>query len=323
MQIIITGATSFLGAAVAHRLLEAGHEVIAVLRPDSRKRNNFIDENRRAFQERRLFVVENDISEPEALPEKTEAMIKPGSGPVFCHFGWEGSGSAARTDMELQQKNLDCAMRTLKVASELNCSRFIFAGSQAEYGRHTHMVTETSSCSPTSAYGRAKLSMSSEGEALAKILGIRYIHTRIFSVYGRGDHPWTLVESCLDAFLADKDIDLGPCTQLWNFLNIEDLADAFKSLIEVSDETLEKADDPIFNVAGTDTRPLKDFVEEIHDLCGGRGVCHYGARDDNAEGYVNLDPSIEKITRVTKWKPRVDFESGISQMIEYKKFMNQ
>ncbi len=323
MQIIVTGATSFLGAAVSHRLLEAGHEVIAVLRPDSRKRNNFINDNRRAFQERRLFVVENDISAPEELPAKMDGILKPGSGPVFCHFAWEGSGSEARTDMDLQQRNLDRSMRTLKVASELGCSRFIFAGSQAEYGRHTHTVTEGMSCSPATAYGIAKHSMSSEGEALAKMLGIRYIHARIFSVYGSGDHPWTLVESCLDAFLADREILLGPCTQLWNFLNIEDFANAFKGLIEVSDEALEEADDPIFNVAGNDTRPLKDFVEEIHELCGGRGTCRYGERENNAEGYVNLDPSIDKIRSVTGWSPRIDFDYGISQMIEYRKFMNQ
>ena len=37
MRIVITGATSFVGAAVIQELLENGHEVYAVVRPSSRK----------------------------------------------------------------------------------------------------------------------------------------------------------------------------------------------------------------------------------------------------------------------------------------------
>lgn len=37
MRIIMTGATSFVGAAAAGRLLEDGHTVIAAVRPSSGK----------------------------------------------------------------------------------------------------------------------------------------------------------------------------------------------------------------------------------------------------------------------------------------------
>ncbi len=67
-------------------------------------------------------------------------------------------------------------------------------------------------------------------EALCKELGIRYIHLRIFSAYGPGDHPWTLVESCLDAFTGNAALSLGACTQKWNFIYITDLAKAVRAL---------------------------------------------------------------------------------------------
>ena len=37
MRIVITGATSFVGAAAIQELLENGHEVYAVVRPSSKK----------------------------------------------------------------------------------------------------------------------------------------------------------------------------------------------------------------------------------------------------------------------------------------------
>ena len=33
MRIVVTGATSFIGAATVRQLLEAGHQVFAVVRP--------------------------------------------------------------------------------------------------------------------------------------------------------------------------------------------------------------------------------------------------------------------------------------------------
>ena len=70
---------------------------------------------------------------------------------------------------------------------------------------------------------------------------------------------------------------------------------------------------PVFNVAGDDTRPLKEFVEEIHRLCKGGGNCLYGDRKENAEGAVNLIPDIGKICRITGWKPETAFGEGIEK----------
>ena len=171
-------------------------------------------------------------------------------------------------------------------------------------------------CAPRSLYGEAKLRMRYEGERLCKELGLSYIHARIFSVYGPGDHPWTLVESCLDAFTNDREMRLGGCTQKWNFLYITDLARAVCDLAETKEETFQTLKSPVFNLAGNDTRVLREFVEEIHELCQGRGTCVYAVRAENAEGAVNLIPDIRKICRVTGWKPETDFKTGIIKTLE-------
>ena len=77
---------------------------------------------------------------------------------------------------------------------------------------------------------------------------------------------------------------LGACTQKWNFIYITDLAKAVRALLETPEAAFEGLGNPVFNVAGDDTRPLKEFVEEIHRLCKGGGNCLYGDRKENAEG---------------------------------------
>ena len=314
MNIIMTGATSFVGAATVRELLRRGHMVTAIARPASSKLGTILDGNEEALLSGRLLVTENDLSEPEQLLEK---VTKPQD--VFCHFGWGGSGSASRTDRALQKKNLEISLETIRTAKALGCKKFLFSGSQAEYGMHRDLITEETACEPKSLYGEAKLAMREKGETLCGELGLRYIHARIFSAYGPGDHPWTLVESCLDAFLNNREMSLGACTQNRNFLYIDDLARGMAALCEAEETAFEGISNPVFNFGGAETKVLKDFVEEIHTLCGGKGETRYNTRGENAEGLINLMPSIEKLKAVTGWKPEVDFKTGITRMIALRK----
>ena len=87
------------------------------------------------------------------------------------------------------------------------------------------------------------------------------------------------------------------------------------ALAEVPAENLE-SESPVFNLAGSETRPLRTFVEKIRELCGGTGTAAYATRTENAEGVINLIPDISKLKRVTDWDPRVDFETGIRKMLK-------
>lgn len=318
MRIIITGATSFVGSAAAREFLRRNHQVAAVIRPHSSQKQAILKGNEQALWEKRLFVIENDLGEPQALGRKLEEAFgeETMKADVFCHFGWGGSGSGSRTDSALQERNLKNSLEIMKAAAGVGCQRFLFSGSQAEYGFHQEPMTEETACCPRSAYGEAKLAMAEKGRELAKALGMEYVHGRIFSAYGPGDHPWTLVESCLDAFLSGGIMKLGACTQQWNFLYIKDLAEGICDLAEVSGKALAAAGSPVFNLAGTETRQLKTFVEEIHKLAGGRGNCCFRAREENAEGLVNLIPSIKKMEAVAGWVPKTSFREGIRKTIE-------
>ena len=114
MNIIMTGSTSFVGAATVRELLRRGHTVTAIVRPKSSKLDTILEGNEEALLSGRLLVTENDLSEPEKLLEK---VTKPQD--VFCHFGWGGSGSASRTDKALQEKNMEISLETIRTAKAL------------------------------------------------------------------------------------------------------------------------------------------------------------------------------------------------------------
>lgn len=312
MNAVVTGATSFLGSGLVEHLLNHRNKVYAVIRPGS--------QNRGALKEgaHNLVVLERSLEE---LSDLSTVIGEPCE--EFYHFGWDGSGSENRMKQRVQQKNVKDSLKALEGARRLGCRRFLFSGSQAEYGISVGAMSETSPCAPVSEYGRAKLEFLNKAEKLCRqweeegICHMEYIHARIFSVYGPGDHPWSLVESCLHAFKEGEYISLGECTQQWNFLYVRDCVQALSCLME-SNGTCSG----VYNVAGTqkDTRVLKEYIRLMYELCGFHGSYSYGRRAQNAEGPANLIPDINKLLEKTGWQPSVDFKEGIRLTLQAEKY---
>ncbi len=279
MRVIVTGATSFVGNAAAACLEAHGHEVV-------RLRHSF-------------------DSEPDKLPDRAD---------VWLHFAWAGSGSSDRADPVIQQYNVDMSMAAVRKAAELGCERFVFAGSQAEYGfrQDGGLKQEYGETYPESEYGKAKDRVRRLAERFMTETedSMQYVHMRIFSVYGEGDHAHSLINSLIDGFDRREAIELGNCTQLWNYLYISDAAETIRLLCE-------KADGGIYNVASEDTRPLRAYVEELYELMGGRGSALFGRRADNAEGAADLSPDTTRL-RDLGFKSKVSFREGIESILRYK-----
>ncbi|MBE5982865.1 MAG: NAD(P)-dependent oxidoreductase [Paenibacillaceae bacterium] len=310
MNVVVTGATSFLGRAVANRLLKQGSRVYAVVRPGS--------ENLRYLPSDQdgLVIIERELGELDTLDQVIHEPCQ-----AFYHFGWDGSGSENRMKREVQQKNVVDALKALEGARRLGCRRFLFSGSQAEYGIHKGALSEETDCSPVSEYGKAKLDFLKQATEKTNqwqqegISSMEYIHARIFSVYGPGDHPWSLVESCLRAFTRGEYISLGECTQMWNFLYLEDCVRALILLMEQEKESVSG----IYNVAAPEeeTKPLREYIRQMYETMGYHGSYSYGRRRPNAEGLANLIPDISKLEKNTGFSPLVSFSEGVKKTCSY------
>lgn len=303
MNVVVTGATSFIGAVTVRQLLEAGHRVYAVVRPGSSHMEH-LKEQMPQDAGGKIDTVRLDLRDIGQISE----AVRGETADAWIHAGWDGAGSDNRTKRDVQQDNVQYALSAVRAAADLGCRRFLFTGSQAEYGVRHELIREDTPCHPVSEYGKAKLDFYDQAKDLCKILKMEYIHTRIFSVYGPGDHPWSLVQSCLRTWQQGGTVKLGECTQKWNFLYIEDTAAALVCL-------LTEGQAGVYNIAGKDTRPLKEYIEEMYRLCGSRGGYLYGERPQNAEGPADLIPDIGKICRETGWRPETVFSEGIYETL--------
>ena len=287
MKYVITGSSGFIGVEVSKVLLAKGETVYAVCRKDSK---NLKD----VPQHENLKMVWADLAHLDAIRDLVD------NADVFIHLAWQGTVGEERNNNVIQENNKSNAYTAMRVAKAIGCTVFVDSGSQAEYGTCTDLITEETLCNPFSDYGKAKLEVWQKGKILCEKLGLKYVHLRIFSMYGENDHPYTLVMSIIDKLLRNEpSIDLSSCTQMWNYVYC---SDACKMIVGLCEHAMTNPDfkAEIYNIASNDTRELKEFVERIKQLTGSSSFCNYGAVVPSK--LVTLNPSVEKVLSVVNIK---------------------
>lgn len=285
---IVTGAAGFLGCNLVERLMgEEYARVYAVVRPNS-------SHNTRLAASQRLTIVPTDLSEYARL----DALIDE-PGDVFFHLAWRGG----RYDFAAQYGNIADTLRALEAAARLRCRRFICTGSQAEYGRHTALITEETCPHPVDAYGAAKLAACTLSRVRAAELGIEWIWGRVFSLYGKYEQEGRMLPALVQSLRAGMPYTLSSSgAQNWDYLYAEDAADALIALAQQGHAG------EIYNIAHGSYRPLQGFIEEVQQTVAPQCGVIYGTADG---GGYSLQPSVEKIRSDTGWQPVTDFVKGL------------
>ncbi|HZJ78002.1 MAG TPA: NAD(P)-dependent oxidoreductase [Clostridia bacterium] len=304
---VVTGATSFIGKNFIEKALKNGDTVNAVVRPNSKNRKGLT-------QSKNLKIIELDIAEISRLSDLVQ------KSDVFVHLAWGGTDPTSRNNPETQKANVKASVSALKTAIDLGCEKFLFAGSQAEYGIHKEPINEKTTCCPISEYGKAKLAFGQRAEKLCSGKKISFIHLRIFSAYGAGDHHKSLINSCVDVFENGGVLKTASLKQIWNYVHIKDLVEQIMRLSELENKAISTYS--VVNLASNDTRKLLDFVQSTYDLSSKKGFFLIGARHDNPEGTAWLNPDISKLKRLTGWEQEISFEDGIKEMIDLTKTRN-
>ena len=377
MKILISGVSSFLGIYTAKELLSQGHQVYGIVRKESKNREKLeslrglqlISVDMKAFSS---YAEEGEIALAEGIRKQEDsfsrevafsrdgfalASLVPKDLDAIIHFAWDGVGSKGRENPEIQEQNLLMSKGFYQWGLQNGVKYFLFAGSQAEYGRGTRENPE-----PVSAYGKAKLSFSryglsggraAEDSAFPKQCfrsfddteeteqekaketeqkaeqkaeqenPMKFLDLRIFSVYGVGDHETTLVHTLVQAVLEDRSMDLSPCSQMWNFMEARDLARAIAFLLEGGFGS------GTYDLCSQDSRPLKDYVLEIESLgkaflekkegktlSTSSSLLRFGERASNAEGPVDLKPSIKDLYD-RGFQEKISFQQGIEELYQH------
>ena len=298
-KVILTGATGVIGAAVIRQCIKRGWDVCAVVRPQSFK-NKYIEETG-------AVIVPCDLEEIKTLKDNVFCQ----NADYFIHLGWVGTQKAAREDREVQQKNITYTVNACEVAAQLGCQTFVFAGSQAEYGRLEGCMTPDSPVNPTSEYGKAKLCAGMQTKELCKQFGMRHIYARILSVYGPCNELDTMIMSTIIQLLKGQSPMFTKGEQMWDYLYSDDAARALLLLAE------DGISERIYCIGSGVVRQLKEYMECIGKVINPKISLGIGELPYAPNQVMELYADITALQEDTGFIPEIGFEEGIRLTAEW------
>jgi UDP-glucose 4-epimerase len=305
VNIILLGATGFIGSNIISQLVDSGCEVFAFIRQANRSSNLQVAGVH--------WLTRTDLVNEVAMPPIDAILSAAGNGNPAI---FEADPSAG-LDAESRIADWLC-----ELAVKFNVSKVVYLSSAgAVYGEGWRNSVksafhELDPCLPISTYGKCKLMGE---ELLAKKLdaaGLQKGMTilRASNVYGlhyAKNGRQGLVNALVDQALSHQPITVYGDGMIYrDYLYSSDLANAIMRIL-LADSC------GIFNIASGISYSIIDVIEEIENAVG----YHLNKRFEPSRGfdvrYSGL--SISKAHRILAWSPKVSLQSGIELLLEHRR----
>lgn len=297
MNILVTGATGFIGSNLVKKLLELQFQVYVLLR-----QNSSLGKKRLSNLKNLKFI----NIEIEQLSKQNKDL------PQFdiCYHLASYGVDYRQQDLNLMVTgNINYTLKLIEFCALNNTRFFINTGSCFEYGiTNKDLIDEDTSLNPESIYAATKVSTHYMAEVYAKQNALPLIHVRPFGVYGYNEGLHRIVPQVMRAGIQNKKLQLTYGEQTRDYLFIEDLVQAY---IDLSFSQTIKCYDT-YNICTGNEISIKNLILTICKVCQfDIELFEFGKipyRNNESMRFVGNN---SKIVSQTNWKPQVKLEQGI------------
>ncbi len=298
-QILVTGATGFIGRALCNYLEEhcKDRSVVALVR----KRNDLP-----------IAVDQIEVSD-WSLPGLKNAIASKSVTTIF-HLAAYGVSPTNRDAELMREINSELPVTMVRLADHLNAS-IITAGSSAEYAASAEnlLLTEDAPLCTDKPYGASKASGWLAASATALKHNVNMLHLRLFNVYGPNETQHRLFPSLVNSLSAGDHISLSDGEQIRDFVYADDVCRAFLAAEEALRGTSMAE---VVNVCTGEGASVKTFAKLVCEKIGANSVLlGFGdiERRPDDTPYLVGDPS--KMTDLLQLGKMAKLESGIKMSV--------
>lgn len=206
MKVLVTGATGYIGSAVAQALQSAGHSVIGLARSD---------DSAQTLESRGIGVVHGDLRHPASLAEAVQQV------DAVIH-------TASTNDADMAQTERSTVETILAALSGTGKTLIYTTGTWLLGNTGDHIATEDSPLDPT-----PLIAWRAELERLVLDAGDRHIRTIIIRpalVYGGGGGIVAMMVQSASQYRVVQYVGTGE--NRWTLIHVEDLARCYVAALE-------------------------------------------------------------------------------------------
>jgi len=328
MTVLVTGAAGFIGAAVAHRLLDRGDEVIGLDNISDYYDPKLKLARLARLEERKGFsFLRQDIA-------ATEEMRNLFSGKRFDTVIHLAAQAGVRYSIEnadaYGQSNLVGFLNILESCRHSGVKHLVYASSSSVYGANEKLPFSVSDNvdHPVSFYAATKKANELMAHSYAHLYRLPVTGLRFFTVYG----PWGRPDMALFKFtrniLAGEPIDVfNHGRHRRDFTYIDDIAEGVVRAADLiatpSEKWAPKAPDPaissapyrLYNIGNNQPVGLLDFIAAIEKAVGRKAQMNMlpMQKGDVEATYADIDALKDAVG----FSPSTPIEDGIARFVEW------
>ena len=302
-QVLLTGATGFIGRQALLPLIARGFDVHCTYRTD---KPEIISDEKNVTWHRTDLLNNNDI----------ENLFESVSPAYLLHLAWDvTSGSYLESTNNFNW--LVSSLHLLHEFAESGGRRAVCAGTCFEYDlRYGYCTENLTPTVPSTYYGSCKHQLQSIGEKYAEKAGFDFAWGRIFYPYGPYEYPTRLVPSVIKSLLNGE---IAQCThgnQVRDFLHVVDIADAFVTI-------LNSHVNGVINIGSGKPVSIKELVLQIAKNLGKEEDIRLGALParENEPPFIVGDTN--RLKNEVQWCQKYSLEEGILDTILWWKKMGK
>ena len=300
---LVTGGAGFLGSFLCEKLLDQGHEVIAL--------DNFYTGSRKnishLLDHPSFELIRHDIVEPILLEVDWIFNMACPASPIHYQYN----------PVKTVKTSVMGAINMLGLAKRVS-ARILQASTSEVYGDpeiHPQQESYWGSVNPI-----GLRSCYDEGKRVAETLMMDYHRqnqvdiklVRIFNTYGPRMHinDGRVVSNFIVAALKEEPLEIfGDGEQTRSFCYVSDLIDVILKMMNKEDFI-----GPV-NIGNPSEFTIRELAEKILKLTGSRSKIQ--VRQERSDDPVRRRPDISLAREKLGWEPSVDLEEGLGKTIEY------
>ncbi len=263
-NILITGATGFVGHQVLSNLMKTKKKIYVITRNEN---DRFLRDNKSKIE----LIYTDDLFRQNA---DWWAVQCRGIDTVV-HIAWYAEPGKYLESI----KNIDCLIGSLnltKGAIRAGIRRFVGIGTCLEYDLNYGDLSVNTPLKPTTPYATAKVGLYNILSQCLPSVSIEFSWCRLFYLYGEGEDKRRLFPYLHNRLSKGEYVELTSGDQIRDYL---DVSVAGKAITEVA---LGKQQGPI-NICSGKPITIKKFAEQIADIYNGRNLLRFGHRPDNSQ----------------------------------------
>jgi UDP-glucose 4-epimerase len=301
MRVLVTGGAGFLGAALANRLVQDGHTVLAL-------------DDLTAGDPRRLssevLLTRGDVRDVPKL-----WTLLQGVDCVYHLAARVRVPESIHYPSDYNAVNVGGTVSVMEAMRDTGVRRVVFASSGALYGEQAHQpVSERQLPNPNSPYGVSKVAAEYYLATLGTLYAIETVSLRVFNAYGPSQdlppsYPPVIPQLLKQAQTGGSMVIFGEGTQTRDFVFLDDVVDALVAAATATD-----VNRAVINVGSGRESSINELAASVARASGKRvSVLH----NEGQEGGVSrLVADVSLARDLLGWEPRTQLGDGLRLTLE-------